>query len=131
MRALVLVVDDEASVRQAFSEALSRADFAVEVAPDGASAIRALAARRFDLVITDILMPNGDGFEVITDVRRISTELPVIALSETDFLGRLDLLQVALGLGANRALRKPVDADRLVSEAERLVAAPSRSRAQE
>lgn len=79
----VLVVDDSATVRKFVSVSLEMQGFSVTSACDGMDALEKLPTREFDLVITDLNMPNMDGFELIKALRENEQyrELPVIILT--------------------------------------------------
>ena len=65
----VLVVDDHEPSRELFCEALTSAGYAVRAASDGLNAIRHLEETRFDVVLTDVFMPQMDGLELLTKIR--------------------------------------------------------------
>jgi two-component system OmpR family response regulator len=80
--ARVLVVDDEATILDLLSESLRFAGYEVVTAASGAGALRAAAASRPDLVLLDVMMPEGDGFEVVRRMRAAGgPEIPVIFLT--------------------------------------------------
>lgn len=83
MNKTVLVVDDSATVRKFVSVSLEMQGFDVSIASDGMDALEQLPKRKFDLVITDLNMPNMDGFEFIRALRENPEyqEIPVIILS--------------------------------------------------
>src|SRR5689334_20536114 len=93
------------------TDILTRAGFAVTPALNGKEALTVLAAQSFDLVITDLVMPEQDGLELITAIRRRGTTPPVLAVSG-EFGGRF--LKVARLLGANGTLLKPFSGEELV-----------------
>ena len=70
-RARILVVDDEASIRDLLSKTLALADYDVDVSPDGRSAVERLRMLAYDLLITDLKMPGMDGLGVIREARRL------------------------------------------------------------
>jgi CheY-like chemotaxis protein len=74
-------VDDDPGVRRAVSRILSVAGFAVETAGDGAEAVGLLEAGRFEVILSDINMPNLDGMELLSRVREQDQELPVILMT--------------------------------------------------
>jgi DNA-binding response OmpR family regulator len=71
---------------------------------------------RFDLIVTDIYMPDGDGLEVIRDLRRVRPNIPFIAMS--GMTGQRDMLKVAKYLGASQTLLKPFSAGDLLAAVE-------------
>lgn len=77
----ILLVDDEPSIRFVLSAVLEQAGYTVDVAEDGFAALRLVQARMPDLVITDLRMPNMNGFELLSVLRTRWPELPTIAIS--------------------------------------------------
>jgi CheY-like chemotaxis protein len=101
----ILVVDDDAGVRQVLRSMLVPAGYEVEVAVNGRQAIEKLNVARCDLVITDLVMPEQEGIETIKLLRRDFPEVKIIAISGA-FGG--DYLRIAGFLGAHRTMAKPV-----------------------
>jgi CheY-like chemotaxis protein len=115
----ILVVDDEASVRGFFREVLKNAGYEVDEAGDGREAEDRLALGGVDLVLTDLIMPNQEGIETIRMLRKQNPEIGIIAVSGTRWTAFLD---IALALGADAALAKPVEATKLREEVTRVLA---------
>lgn len=83
----ILVIDDEETVLNVVQEVLSRAGFKVEIALDGQKGIQKFDKGRFDLVITDILMPEIDGRDVVKHIRNSDRPYtPIIGFSGTPWL---------------------------------------------
>jgi two-component system, OmpR family, response regulator len=82
--ARLLVVDDEATILELLSGSLRLAGFEVVMAASGAEAVRAAASSRPDLVLLDVMMPDGDGFETLRRIRSGGSEVPVIFLTARD-----------------------------------------------
>ena len=80
-RADILVVDDDALIREALALVLEMAGHAVAQAGDGLAALESLAARRFDLVVTDLRMPRLDGYGLITRLRQRKPRIPIVVLT--------------------------------------------------
>jgi len=117
--ARVLIVDDESAVRNFFRRVLTEAGWGVVVAEDGAAALKIANSQRFDLLLTDLVMPNCEGIEVIRRIRKEQPELKIIAVSGA-FGGAF--LEIARLLGASRTLAKPVTAEELVSAVREVLA---------
>jgi CheY-like chemotaxis protein len=129
MTASILVIDDQPEVRDALAEVLRSVGYQVDTAIDGADGIKVIGLRGYDLIVTDILMPNRDGLEVLAAARKICPGIAVIAVSDPHFPGGdLDLLRLATRLGADRALPKPVAPDKLLVAAAELLEACQRRR---
>ena len=110
--AAILVVDDEESVRGFFEQVLVGAGYDVVAASDGAEALETVRKRRFDLLLTDLVMPEREGLELIMMLRKERPELKVVAVSGA-FGGTF--LEVARAMGARAALLKPVSPGQLLA----------------
>ena len=100
----VLVVDDEAAIRDLLTKTLSLAEYDVETAPDGRAALNLIRTTAFDLVITDLKMPVMDGLTLIHEARRLAPTLPVIII--TAFSTESSAIE-AVNLGVAGYLTKP------------------------
>ena len=80
----LLVVDDEPTILELLSGSLRLAGFEVVTAATGTGAVRAAASSRPDLVLLDVMMPDGDGFEALRRIRSAGSEVPVIFLTARD-----------------------------------------------
>jgi two-component system chemotaxis response regulator CheY len=117
----VLVVEDSATMRSFVVAALEAEGFEVTTAKSGFEALRVLKERKFDLVITDINMPDINGLEVVKHVRENPNhkEIPLIIIS-TD--GRDRDRERGMKLGASDYLIKPFKPEDLISTARRFLA---------
>lgn len=77
----ILVADDEPSVREFVERALTYAGFAVTAVPDGNAALAALAAKRYDLLLTDIVMPDLDGIALSLKVAKDFPDTKIVMMS--------------------------------------------------
>ena len=103
-RPRVLVVDDEASIRDLLSKTLALAEYDVDVAPDGRSALERMRMYPYDLLIADLKMPGMDGLTVIREAKRYKGDLPVIII--TGFSTESSTIE-AVNLGVAGYLTKP------------------------
>jgi len=117
--ASILVVDDEPAVRGFFQRVLEGAGYQVSAARDGAEALQLAREGRFDLLLTDLVMPEQEGLEIIGILRRERPGLKVVAVSGA-FGGAF--LKAAQLLGADATLLKPVPPDRLLAAIQRALA---------
>src|SRR5581483_8976305 len=99
-RKRILVVDDEAHVRDAVRAFLDAQGYAVVTARDGAAALREVERRRPDLVLTDLFMPELDGIELIACLREIAPEIPIVAMANRCKPFTVDYAEIATKLGA-------------------------------
>ncbi len=109
---LLLVVDDEASLREVFAEVLRQAGFTVETASNGQAALACIAKRHPDLVVSDVRMPGISGLELLRQARESRPELPFLLVTAHPSVR--DAVQ-ALKIGAVDYLEKPVDLDELIA----------------
>lgn len=104
----ILVADDEEGIRDLLQHWLERSGHEISNADCGREASRLLRSRRFDLLITDIVMPDGDGFELIAEFRKLQPHAPIVAISGGgQYLQREACLRIARGLGAHAVVMKP------------------------
>ena len=106
----ILVVDDEASMRELLSIMLRKEGFEVAVAESRARAAEVLAKGPVDMVITDIRLPDGDGIEILRHVKAVLPEIVVIMMTA---YGSTQTAVAALKLGAHDYLTKPFDVEEL------------------
>lgn len=106
--ARILVVDDEAAVRQLLRQALEGAGHEVREAPDGRAVDDRLREQPTDLLILDVFMPDREGLETLASVRRNHPQMKVIVISGGGSRGDLDILKTARKLGAHLVLPKPI-----------------------
>jgi excisionase family DNA binding protein len=103
-RPRVLVVDDEASIRDLLAKTLALAEYEVDVAPDGRAALERMRMYPYDLLIADLKMPGMDGLTVIREAKRYKADLPVIII--TGFSTENSAIE-AVNLGVAGYLTKP------------------------
>lgn len=119
----VLVLDDNEAYRNLITEVLTLAGFDVCAISNGRRVPALLRERRFDLIITDIVMPERDGLETLTELRYSHPRLPVIAISGDVPLNTDLYLTLAKKLGATRVLAKPFKMDELVAAVREVLVA--------
>ena len=112
----ILLVDDEPAILTSVGWALEKHNFDVTTAADGVQAIEALRTKSFDLVITDLKMPEMSGLEVLRQAKAMRPEIGVFILTG---YGDIDSAIQSLQLGADDYLLKPCDLDELLRKAER------------
>lgn len=120
-RPRILVVDDEQAVRDLLAKTLTMADYDVDSAPDGASAIDRLRAVEYDLLITELKMPGMDGLSVIREARRSAPDLPVIII--TGYSTEASAIE-AINLGVAGYLTKPFRLPRILAATARALGEP-------
>jgi excisionase family DNA binding protein len=113
-RPRVLVVDDESSIRDLLAKTLALAEYDVDLAPDGRTALERLRIVPYDLLITDLKMPGVDGLSVIREARRLKADIPVIII--TGFSTEASAIE-AVNLGVSGYLTKPFRVPRVLAAA--------------
>ncbi len=108
----ILVVDDDPSVRAVIRAMLESVGFSVQVAVNGRDAMSMLGSAAYDLIMTDLVMPEQEGIATIKQIRQSHPDLKVIAMSGA-FGG--DYLRIAGYLGAHGTLAKPLKLETLLS----------------
>ena len=108
MKKVILIADDSPTIRKFVTFSLASKGFEIVVACDGMEALEKLPGVNVDLIITDLNMPNVDGFEFIKSVRGNSAfnDIPIIILSS---LGSEKDIEKGLSIGADSYLVKPFD----------------------
>lgn len=117
--ARVLVIDDDEEQRTLVRAMLSGAGHHVEEAADGAEGLRKFGAAKPDLVLTDIHMPGLDGHEVISALKVLHSDVPVIAMSGGSAVPKDELLIQAVSLGAKEVIMKPFEFRQLLGAIQR------------
>ena len=126
----LLLVEDDASIREIASIGLKAAGFRVATAVDGREGLARIRTDGFDAVILDVMLPSLDGFEVCREVRKFS-RVPIVMLT-----ARTDLIDVVVGLesGADDYVKKPFELPELIARLRavlrRAAAAPALDRDQ-
>jgi DNA-binding response OmpR family regulator len=116
----LLLAEDDADIRDTLKRLLRHIGHSVVAVNDGAQALSALNEHNFDLMITDLIMPNSEGIENIMVARRNYPQLPIIAISGGGANRAESYLEVAEKLGAS-IFKKPVAPRELIAEIERLL----------
>ncbi|MBI4346735.1 MAG: sigma-54-dependent Fis family transcriptional regulator [Elusimicrobia bacterium] len=116
--ARILVVDDEADMRLALSNVLTRNGHKVQEAPEGETALATLAKGAFDLMLLDMRLPGMDGIQILKRVRQNHPDLPVIMVTG---YGSVDSAIEVMRLGASHYLAKPFSNKELVDSVDRIV----------
>ena len=118
---IVLVADDDAAIRTVLNQALSRAGYTVRLTSNAGTLWRWVAEGEGDLVITDVVMPDQNVFDILPRIKRTRPDLPVIVMSaQNTFMTAI----TASEKGAYDYLPKPFDLKELISIVSRAIAEP-------
>ncbi len=118
-RGRILIVDDEADIRESLETLLSLEGYSIEEAPNATEGLRKLEQSNYDLVLLDLMMPDRSGMEVLKEVRERDTETPICMITA---YGSVEVAVEALKNGAQDYFSKPWDNEKLLLEIERLIA---------
>src|SRR5213595_2640991 len=121
----VLIIDDEAEIRESLQTLLELEGFEVETAESGEDGLAQVAERPFDLVLLDLALPGRDGMEILSEIRTHDTRLPVIMITA---YGTVENAVRAIQSGAANFIQKPWDNEKLLADVR---AAVARHRAEE
>jgi DNA-binding NtrC family response regulator len=114
-RQRILVVDDDDLFRDSFCQILSAHGYETVQARDGREGQKKLSAERFDLVVTDLLMPERDGIETIMAMRTTNPGTPVVAISGGGMRSGSEYLECASAIGAAYIFLKPLQTERVLA----------------
>jgi DNA-binding NtrC family response regulator len=115
----ILVIDDEADIRESLELLLSGENYDVHMAENAATGLQKFESMPYDLVLLDLMMPDRSGMDVLADIRSRDTETPVFMLTA---YGSVEVAVRALKLGANDYFAKPWDNEKLLIEIDRMIA---------
>ena len=119
-RKRVLVVDDEASIRELLAKTLALAEYDVDTTGDAGTALERMRTFAYDLLIADLKMPGMDGLTLIRQARQIQTHLPVIII--TGFSSESSAIE-AVNLGVDGYLTKPFRVPQVLAAAAKAMSA--------
>jgi len=117
-RPRVLVVDDDLGIRDLLEQTLALAEYDVDTAPDGHSAVTSLRNETYDLMITDLKMPGMDGLALVQEARRLAPGLPVVII--TAYSTEATAIE-SVNLGVSGYLIKPFRITKILNTAARIL----------
>jgi len=115
----VLVIDDEADIRESLELLLTAENYHVELAENATVGLQKFESSAYDLILLDLMMPDRSGMEVLTEIRQRDIETPVFMLTA---YGSVEVAVKALKLGANDYFAKPWDNEKLLIEIDHMIA---------
>jgi len=106
--AKICLIEDEAMIRETLNRILQKLGHEVVTCSDGAQGLIEITKNSYDIVLTDIIMPEVEGIEILQTVKKVSPTTKVIAMSGGGRVGNTDFLEIASSLGADAIIYKPV-----------------------
>ena len=122
-RGTILIADDDTAIRTVLNQALSRAGYAPRATGNAATLWRWVSQGEGDVVITDVVMPDENAFDLIPRIKKLRPDLPIIVMSAQN---TLMTALTAAEKGAYEYLPKPFDLAEVVSVVSRALASPGR-----
>ncbi|MFY9924532.1 MAG: response regulator [Opitutaceae bacterium] len=119
--ARILIIDDEDDMRMTLRAVLGRNGHTIAEARNGREALRLFQRTEFDLLITDILMPEMEGLELLMEVRKLRRPAKAIAISGGGRVSAHDCLSLARHMGAATVLAKPFTSEMLLGAVDGLL----------
>jgi DNA-binding response OmpR family regulator len=122
MPARILLVEDDNYLRNMFAQFLAQAGYEVVEPANGRVAMEKMAEKSADMIITNMVLPEMDGVEIIMAIRRRYPGVKIVALAETTLNPAENFLKIARMLGAQRTLAKPLAPEQLLHAVQDLLA---------
>ncbi len=117
----ILVIDDEPLMRTFLRATLEHAGYEVKEAPDGNEGLHLFHTYSPDLIITDMIMPDKDGIELIMEIRKSESAIKLIAISGGGYIPAEKYLTLAKALNIDTCLQKPFDSHQIVSAVKKVL----------
>ena len=116
----ILIADDDPSILKLIEHHLSLEGYEITTAEDGFNALEKIQKSQFDLIISDIMMPNLSGLSLLSISKEFQVNVPIIFISS---LNKGDIISKSLRLGMDSFMAKPVDLKELSERIKRMIAA--------
>lgn len=119
----ILLIEDDRDFREMLSEMLEREGYAVEQVENGMEGLRKIGVADYNLIITDIIMPEKEGLETIMEIRQMRPESKIIAISGGGRSAAGSYLKTAEYFGAIKAFQKPFDKNEFMDAVKNILGA--------
>ncbi|MBQ2755298.1 MAG: response regulator, partial [Oscillospiraceae bacterium] len=114
----ILIAEDDRELRQLFSHVLSRNGYTVVGVSNGQEALEALDAEFYDMIISDIMMPVMDGYELVRQLREAGSNTPVLMITAKD---AFDDMRIGFQSGVDDYMVKPINVNEMVLRVQALL----------
>ncbi len=111
----ILIIEDDPDIRMMLKKMLEREKYEVAISSNGVEGLKIYNEASFDLVITDLVMPEKEGIETIAELKKINATVKIIAISGGGYGGLENYLQMAKAFGAHYAIAKPFEMSTLLA----------------
>ena len=117
----ILVIDDDPIMRETIRDILQVEGYNVILSSNGREGILCMESESIDMILTDVLMPEKDGIEVIIEAKQKYPNVKILAISGGGYISAANYLKMAKNLGANESVMKPFDIDDLLGKVNKLL----------
>ncbi|MDD2563559.1 MAG: response regulator [Salinivirgaceae bacterium] len=117
----LLIIDDDIILREIIKDSLGEYPIIIDEAANGVEGLKKIAANRYDVILTDIIMPEKEGFELIMEIKSNPTDIKIIATTSGGSITANKYLEMAMELGADAVIAKPFSELKLVELINKLL----------
>ena len=117
----ILIIEDDKIYRETLIDILENEEWEILAAENGTDGLKLQFNTPFDLVITDILMPDKDGIEVILEIRNFFPDTKILAMTGGGYMEADSILEMAEILGVNKVLKKPAAISQIIDAVYELI----------
>ena len=117
----LLIIDDDIIMREIIKDSLSEYPIIISEAANGVEGLKKLKENKYDVVLTDIIMPEKEGLELIMDIKSFPVDIKIIATTSGGSITANEYLEMAMGLGADAVIAKPFSEVKLVEIINELI----------
>ena len=117
----LLIIDDDIIMREIIKDSISEYPIIIDEAVNGIEGIRKIKENQYDVILTDIIMPEKEGLELIMEIKSVHDNLKIIATTSGGSVAADEYLEMAIGLGADAVIAKPFSEIKLIEIINELI----------